>query len=87
MGPNTIRALAVDHNHLMREGLALLVRMQPDMQLVGAAATADEAVRMYVEHCPDVTLMDLDLRSDAALGAIHKVRARNPGANIIGLST
>ena len=87
MGSHTIRVLAVDHNPLMREGLALLVRMQPDMQLVGTAATAEEAVRMYVEHCPDVTLMDLDLPAEAALGAIRKVRARNSGARIIGLSS
>jgi len=77
----------VDHNPLMREGLALLVRMQPDMQLVGAAATAEEAVQMYFEQRPDVTLMDLDLPSEAALGAIRKIRARDAAAHIIGLTT
>lgn len=77
----------MDHNPLMREGLALLVRLQPDMQLVGATATAEEAVRMYFEHRPDVTLMDLDIPSAAAIGAIRKIRARDAGARIIGLTT
>jgi DNA-binding NarL/FixJ family response regulator len=82
-----IRVLVVDHNPLMREGLALLVRMQPDMQLVGTAATAEESVRMYLEQRPDLTLMDLDMASHAALGAIRKIRAHDPGARIIGLAT
>jgi DNA-binding NarL/FixJ family response regulator len=84
---NVIRVLAVDHNPLMREGLALLVRLQPDMQLVGAVATAEEAVHMYIEQRPDVTLMDLELPSESALGAIRKIRARDARARIIGLTT
>ena len=87
MGSDIIRVLAVDHNPLMREGLALLVRLQPDMQLVGTAMTADGAVQMYLEQRPDVTLMDLDLPSEAAIGAIRKMRTRDDGARIIGLTT
>ena len=71
----------------MREGLALLVRLQPDMQLVGTAATAEQAVQMYLEQRPDMTLMDLDLPSESAIGAIRKICARDPGARIIGLTT
>jgi len=82
-----IRVLVVDHNPLMREGLAFVVRLQPDMQLVGTAATAEETVRMYLEQRPDLTLMDLDLPARAALGAIAQIRAQDPGARIIGLAT
>jgi DNA-binding NarL/FixJ family response regulator len=71
----------------MREGLALLVRLQPDMQLVGAVATAEEALQIYVEQRPDVTLIDLDRPSAAAIGAIRKIRERDAGARIIGLTT
>jgi DNA-binding NarL/FixJ family response regulator len=71
----------------MREGLALLVRLQSDMQLVGAAATAEETIQMYLAERPDVTVMDLDLPSGAALGAIRKIRARDTGARIIGSAT
>jgi DNA-binding NarL/FixJ family response regulator len=71
----------------MREGLALLVRLQPDMQLVGAAATAEETIQMYLAQRPDVTVMDLDLPSEAALGAIRKIRAQDAGARIIGSTT
>jgi DNA-binding NarL/FixJ family response regulator len=61
--------------------------LQPDMQLVGAAAMGEEALQMYIEQRPDVTLMDLDLPSQAAIGAIRKIRARDAGARIIGLTT
>jgi two-component system, NarL family, response regulator len=87
VGSGIIRVLVADHNALMREGLALLVRLQPDMQLVGVAATAEEAVQLYLEQRPDVTLMDLDLPSVASFGAIREIRARDAGARIIGLTT
>src|ERR1700685_147851 len=70
----------------MREGLALLVRLQPDMQLVGVAATAEETVQLYLERRPHVTLMDLDLPSATSVGAIREIRALDAGARIIGLT-
>ena len=57
----------------MREGLALLVCLHPDMQLVGAAATAEGAAHMYLDEPPDVTLMDLDLPERAGIGAIRNI--------------
>jgi len=87
VGSHTVRVLVVDHNALMREGLALLVRLHPDMQLVGAACTADEALHMFLLERPDVTLMDLDLPAEAAIGAIRKIRVQDAGARIIGLTT
>jgi len=52
-----IRILAVDHNPLLREGLSLLIDLQPDMQLVGVVASGEEAVHSFTQHRPDVTLM------------------------------
>ena len=86
MKSRSIRVLVVDHNPLMREELALLVRLQSDMQLVAAAATAEETVCAYAEQRPDVTLMDLDLPASAAIEAIRRIRALDAGARIIGLS-
>ena len=61
--------------------------LQPDVQLVGAVATAEEAVHLYIEQRPDVTLMDLELPLRAAFGAIREIRARDAGARIVGLTT
>ena len=87
VGSEAIRVLVVDHNRLMREGLILLVGLQPDMQLAGAAETAEQTVRLYIEQRPDVTLMDLDLPGRAAIAAIRKIRELHPGARIVALTT
>ena len=87
MDDRKIRVLAVDHNPMLREGISVLVRLQPDMELVGAAATSDQAVRLFAEHRPQVTLMDLDLPFHAGIKAIKDIRRIDPTACIFGLLT
>ena len=87
MQARKIRILAVDHNPLLREGLSILVQMQPDIEMVGVAASGDEAVRLFTLHRPDVTLMDLDLPSRAGIAAIQKILTIDPAACVVGLLT
>jgi two-component system NarL family response regulator len=82
-----IRILAVDHNPLLREGLTLLMELQPDMELVAVVASGEEAVQAYTQHRPDVTLMDLDLPSDAGIAALQRIVKIDPDACVIGSST
>jgi two-component system NarL family response regulator len=79
--------LVVDHNPLLREGLSVLIRSQPDMMLVGVAADAAQALELFGEHRPDVTLMDLDLPDAAGLTAIEQIRKMAATACILGLLT
>ena len=55
----TIRILAADDHALLRQGIASLVEIEPDMELVAQAATGREAVEQFRRHQPDITLMDL----------------------------
>jgi DNA-binding NarL/FixJ family response regulator len=82
-----IRILAVDHNPLLRDGLALLFQLQPDIELVGLVASGKEAVHLFTEHRPDVTLIDLDLPSGAGITAIQEILKIDPAACILGLFT
>ena len=82
-----IRTLAVDHNPLLREGLSLLIQLQPDMELVGVAASGEEAVQAFIKHRPDVTLMDLDLASAAGITAIQEILRIDRAACVLGLMT
>ncbi len=66
------RVLVVDHNELLLDGICTLIRLQSDMELVGVAASAGEAVRLLREHKPDVVLMDLDLPESAAIRRFGK---------------
>ena len=81
-----IRILCVDDHCIVREGIALIVNRQPDMEVVASAASVPEAVDRFLEHRPDVTLMDLRLRGASGTEAIEAIRRHDPRALIIVLT-
>lgn len=84
-GP-TIRVLCVDDHRLMREGIVRVVGLQPDMTVVAQASDGEEAVEQFLQHRPDVTLMDLQLPRVDGLHAIRAIRHAEPDARIVVLT-
>jgi DNA-binding NarL/FixJ family response regulator len=82
-----IRILAVDDHLVVRQGIAALVSVQPDMTLVGEAANGREAVQQFRTHHPDVTLMDLQMPEMCGVEAILTIRSEFPEARVIVLTT
>jgi DNA-binding NarL/FixJ family response regulator len=82
-----IRVLAVDDHQLFRQGIAALIEDEPDMILAAEAATGRQAVELFRQHRPDVTLMDLQMPDMTGLEAITAIRAEFPDARIIVLTT
>ena len=82
-----IRILSVDDHPLLRSGIGALIATQPDMRLVAEAATGKEAVQLYRDLKPDVTLMDLQMPDMSGLDAIIAIRSEDPSARIIVLTT
>jgi DNA-binding NarL/FixJ family response regulator len=81
-----IRILCVDDHRIVREGIASLIDRQPDMKVVASAASGEEAIDLFAEHRPDITLMDLQLGVMDGITAIKIIRRRAPAARIVVLT-
>ena len=86
MTSRTIRVLCVDDHRLMREGVAKIVGVQPDMAVVAEASNGDQAVAQFLASRPDVTLMDLQLPVTSGPEAIRRIREHDGSARIIVLT-
>jgi DNA-binding NarL/FixJ family response regulator len=81
------RILVVDDHPLLRAGVAAMIDIEPDMELVGEAEDGAQAIEQFRILRPDVTLMDLQLPSINGVDAIKAILGEFPAARIIVLTT
>ncbi len=72
---------------LLREGIAAIINNQEDMTLVASAETGSEGIKGFHEFQPDVTLVDLRLPDLSGIEVIIAIRAKDPSARLIVLTT
>ena len=84
---NPIRVFSVDDHPLLREGIAALVNSQADMTLVAEASNGAEAIQMFKQQQPDVTLLDLRLPDMSGIDILIAIRSEFPEARVIMLTT
>ncbi|MGA8656934.1 MAG: response regulator transcription factor [Chthoniobacterales bacterium] len=83
-----IRVLIADDHGVVREGLVSMIqRNKVDMTVVGEASSGRQAVELWKEHRPDVTLLDLRMPELDGVAAIKAIRATDEKARIIVLTT
>src|ERR1700730_9134405 len=82
-----IRVLCVDDHPVVRDGIAAIINLQPDMMLAGAAGTGGEALEEFFKLRPDVAIVDLQLPDMSGFDVIKKIRDKSPNARIIVLSS
>ena len=82
-----IRIMIVDDHTVVRDGLVAIVKQQQDMDVVAEVGDGLEAVELWKKHRPDITLMDLRIPGLDGVEAIREIRAEEPMARIIVLTT
>jgi DNA-binding NarL/FixJ family response regulator len=86
-GSSRIRILSVEDHPVFREGLAIVISSQTDMELISQASNAVEAIAEFRRHRPDITLMDLRLPGSSGTDALIAIRGEFPEARIVMLTS
>jgi len=79
--------LVVDDHALLRTGVANIINQESDLRVVAEASNGLEAVEAFVRYRPDVTLLDLRMPVMEGVEAVRQIRARDPHAKVIVLTT
>jgi DNA-binding NarL/FixJ family response regulator len=82
-----LRIVIADDQASVREGLVLLLDGLPDIEVVGAAADGEQAVRLVAEQHPDAILLDLHMPVLDGIGATRALTAAHPEVAVVVLTT
>ncbi len=82
-----ISVLLVDDHPIVREGLAMVINRQPEMQVVEQASNGREALEKFIALRPDVVLIDLRMPGMDGIQAVAAICAQEPSARVVILTT
>src|ERR1041385_6607604 len=84
---DAIRIMVIDDQAVVRQGFVALINTVADMWVVAEGTNGQEAVELFRQHRPDITLMDLRMPVLSGVEAITRIRREFPQARIIVLTT
>ncbi len=82
-----IRVLVADDHPVVRQGLCTMLELEDDIEVVARAADGEEAVMMARRERPDITLLDVQMPVLDGIEALRQIRAEDPEARVIVLTT
>jgi DNA-binding NarL/FixJ family response regulator len=83
----TIRLLLADDHFVVRSGLRAMLESDPDIEIVGEAATGSEAIELVGQILPDLVLMDLRMPDGDGVEATKRLRELHPDTEVLVLTT
>jgi len=83
----TIRLLIADDHKVVRQGLRMVLELDPDLEVVGEASNGEEALRMVRRLEPDVVLMDLLMPVMSGIEATREIRRELPKVEVVALTS
>lgn len=82
----TIRVLVADDHGVVREGLTSLLTGEPGFEVLGEAASAEEAIALALERRPDLVVMDVSMPKMGGIEATRKLKEEAPGVRVLMLT-
>lgn len=82
-----IRVILADDHPVVRDGLANMIRQQPDMEVVGEAGDGEEAIALFEQHDPDVMVLDLRMPKRDGVAVVKYVLDAHPKARLLIMTT
>ena len=82
----TIRLMLVDDHQVVRSGLRMLLASESDIDIIGEAGTAEEAIASVLDFKPDVVLMDIGLPDKSGIEATKEIKAKLPDVAVVALT-
>ncbi|HEY8665253.1 MAG TPA: response regulator transcription factor [Tepidisphaeraceae bacterium] len=81
-----IKVLIADDHQILREGLRILLKSEPDVQIIGEASNGRSAVELAAQHAPDIVVMDVSMPDLNGVEATRQIIEANPSIKVIALS-
>lgn len=77
------QVLIVDDHPVVREGLAIYLKSEPDLSVCGEAADVRQAMKMLEDQCPDVVIVDIQLADSNGLDLVKRIKARDENTKVL----
>lgn len=87
MAGDPIRLLLVDDHPIVRSGLRTFLELQPDMTVVGEAASGEQALALTRRLEPDIVLLDLVLPGMSGVDVVRRLRTDHPAVKVVALTS